>query len=66
MRQALIGIDVGATSIRVGAFDETAGLRALAVRPNARLPQDSARGWFVWDPARAYNELFALLEEVVA
>lgn len=63
-RQALIGIDVVATSIKVGAFDETGELLALAVRANGPVPQDGARGWFVWDSERLWTEVAGALREV--
>jgi len=63
-RQALIGIDVGATSIKVGAFDETGELLALAVRANRPVAQDAARGWFVWDSATLWTQVAEALREV--
>jgi sugar (pentulose or hexulose) kinase len=64
LRQALIGIDVGASSIKVGAFDETSELLALAVRTNGPVPQDGARGWFVWDSKRLWSDVAGALREV--
>jgi sugar (pentulose or hexulose) kinase len=64
LRQALIGIDVGATSIKVGAFDETGELLALAVRTNGPVPQDGARGWFVWDTERLWSDVAGALRGV--
>lgn len=64
LRQALIGIDVGASSIKVGAFDETSDLLALAVRANGPVPQDGARGWFVWDSERLWTDVAGALREV--
>jgi sugar (pentulose or hexulose) kinase len=65
-RQALIGIDVGATSIKAGAFDASGELLALATRPNGPVPQDPARGWFVWDAERLWADVAAALREVSA
>jgi sugar (pentulose or hexulose) kinase len=64
--QALIGIDIGATSIKVGAFDETGELLALATRANAPAPQDASRGWFIWDTERLWADVSSALGEVCA
>ena len=64
MQQSLIGVDIGATSIKVAAFDEVGGLIALAVRPNAPVPQDRSRGWFVWDTDRIWSDVASALRQV--
>jgi sugar (pentulose or hexulose) kinase len=66
MGAALIGIDVGATSIKAGAFDEGGELLALASRRNAPVPQDAARNWFVWDADKLWGDVAEATREVVA
>lgn len=60
---ALIGIDVGATSIKAGAFDETGELLALATRPNEPVP-DGPAGWYAWDVDRVWDAVAGAVREV--
>jgi xylulokinase len=65
MPGALIGVDVGATSIKAGAFDEAGNLLALAVRPNGPVPQPGGAGWFTWDADHLWDDVASAVREVV-
>jgi sugar (pentulose or hexulose) kinase len=65
MRGALIGIDIGATSIKAGAFDERGEPLVLASRSNGPVPQDGVPGWFVWDTDRLWANVASAVREVV-
>ncbi len=62
--EVLIGVDVGASSIKAGAFDPAGAPLALATRPNAPVPQPGGDGWFVWDAHALRDALGQVLREV--
>jgi xylulokinase len=62
--EILIGVDLGASSIKAGAFDPAGTALALASRPNGPVPQPGGAGWFVWDADALRHLLWDVLAEV--
>ena len=63
----LVGIDIGATGIKVGAFTPTGRLVAVAARPNAPRPQtthDPQPGWLIWDADDIWAKIGEAAREV--
>jgi sugar (pentulose or hexulose) kinase len=65
---ALIGVDVGATSIKVGAFTPAGRQLALATRANRPRSQTAgaALGWMIWDVGELWSNAASALRETVA
>ena len=64
--QLLLGIDVGATSIKAGLFATDGRLVALANRRNA--PEQDPHGqsgWMIWNPNTLWANVCACIKEVV-
>ena len=67
MPELLLGIDIGATGIKVGAFDLAGRLVASASRPNGPRPQPEGEpGWLIWDADEIWQKVCAGCREVVA
>jgi sugar (pentulose or hexulose) kinase len=66
LTEVLIGVDIGASSIKAGAFAPDGRSLALALRGNAPAAQDGHPEWFVWDAARLRAALEDALAEVAA
>ncbi len=62
--EVLIGVDVGASSIKAGAFHPEGTTLALASLPNRPVPQPGGDGWFVWDADALHGTLQDVLREV--
>jgi len=60
----LIGIDIGTSSTKVGAFDRRGNLLALERAPTPTV--DLGRGWAEHDPAALWSVTAALIQRVVA
>ena len=55
-KQVLLGIDVGATGIKAGVFDDTGVLLASAGRRNGPVQQPGGEpGWMIWDVERLWE-----------
>ena len=65
-RKVLIGVDIGATSIKVGAFSEHGRELIVVHRPNAPAPQRDFPGGIIWNLARMRRQAFDALREVVS
>ena len=65
-RKVLIGVDIGATSIKVGAFSEHGRELVVVHRPNAPVPQPDFPGGIIWNLARMRRQAFDALREVVS
>jgi xylulokinase len=65
---ALVGVDIGATSIKVGAFTPAGRQLALATRPNQPRPQvsGSSPSWRSWDAGELWSNVANALREVAA
>lgn len=67
MIQMLLGIDVGATSIKAGLFATDGRLIALAHRRNApEQDPDGQPGWMIWNPDTLWANVCACVSEVLA
>lgn len=54
----LLGIDIGATSVKVGAFTPEGTMTASASAPNAPSPQpNAAPEWRIWDMDRLWSAI---------
>lgn len=62
---ALIGIDVGATSIKAGAFDDRGRPLAIASRPNRPVRQNGQEEWRIWDARALRRSVADALREVI-
>jgi len=63
----ILGIDIGATSIKVGVFAQDGHLRALAQRRNAPEPDPTGEdGWLIWNPDRIWADVCDCIRECVA
>lgn len=62
----LIGVDIGASSIRAGAFGVDGRQLAGAARPNGPVAQPGGEGWFHWDAAALRQGCEEVLAEVTA
>lgn len=65
--KALLGIDVGATGIKAGLFDQSGNLLASAGRRNAPVEQPGGRpGWMIWDTERMWADVCSACREAIA
>ena len=64
-RGVLLGVDIGATSIKAGAFSESGVELVVAHRANSPIPQKGQPGGVIWDIARIRRKAFDALREVV-
>jgi sugar (pentulose or hexulose) kinase len=62
--EVLIGVDIGASSIKAGAYALDGKPLALASRPNGPVAQPGGDGWFVWDAVALRGALLDALREV--
>jgi sugar (pentulose or hexulose) kinase len=62
--EVLIGVDIGASSIRAGGFQPDGRQLALAVRVNAPTAQPGGEGWFMWDAPKLRASCEQVLREV--
>ncbi|MBI3910625.1 MAG: hypothetical protein HY320_06800 [Armatimonadetes bacterium] len=65
----LLGIDIGATGIKVGAFDPQGQLVAVAARSNGPRPQtthDPRPSWLIWDADEIWGKVCEACREVRA
>lgn len=61
----LVGIDIGATSIKAGAYDDRGACLARATRANLPVPQEDGVGWLTWDAPRIWRDVAEAVREVV-
>ena len=67
MKQALLGVDIGATGIKVGAFTTTGHMLACAGRRNGPVQQpDGDASWMMWDADDIWRKVTEACKEVVA
>jgi len=65
--RTLLGVDVGATGIKAGLFDEAGHLLASASRRNGPVQQPGGRpGWMIWDAAHMWDAVCSACSEVLA
>jgi len=64
--QGFLGIDVGATGIKAGIFDEAGRLLASAGRRNGPSEQAGHPGWMIWDTERMWSDVCAACREAIA
>lgn len=62
----LVGIDVGATSVKAGGHEDRGARLALATRSNVPVPQQGGVGWLAWDAARIWRDVAETVREVIA
>lgn len=65
-RKVLIGVDIGATSIKVGAFSDSGRELVVVHRSNGPVSQKDFPGGMVWDLARMRLQAFDAVREVVS
>lgn len=63
--EILLGLDIGGSSIKAGAFRADGETIAVASRPNSPIPQPDHAGWFIWDSVALRDACEALLRQVV-
>ncbi|MCC6798250.1 MAG: hypothetical protein IT366_24265 [Candidatus Hydrogenedentes bacterium] len=67
MNQLLLGVDVGATSIKAGLFSIDGRLVALASRRNTPEPDpDGSPGWMIWNPDILWLNVCTCIREVLS
>jgi len=65
--KALLGIDVGATGIKAGLFDESGRLIASGSRRNGPTQQPGGQpGWMIWDVDRIWGDVCLACQEAIA
>ena len=64
----LVGVDIGATSIKVGVFDDAGKPVAVATRSNRPHPQEpgGSRGSMIWDAEEIWRQVSDAMREVTA
>lgn len=64
----LVGVDIGATSIKAGVFDNAGGAIAVATRPNRPRPQHPGGrpAHMIWDVEEIWQHVTGCLREVTA
>jgi L-fuculokinase len=65
-QKVLLGVDIGATSIKAGAFTEQGRELVVVHRPNAPIAQPDFAGGIIWNLARMRRQAFDALREVVS
>ncbi len=64
--QVLMGIDLGATGIKAGAFSLDGRLIASASRRNGPVSQPGGGdGWLIWDADDIWNKVCRCIREVI-
>lgn len=62
--ELLLGLDIGASSIKAGAFGVDGEPVALASCPHAPAQQPEGQGWFIWDAGALLGTCRQLLREI--
>ena len=63
----LLGIDIGATSIKAGVFTPQGRLVGLAARPNGPKPEPGGQeGWLIWDAEEIWGKACACVRQAAA
>lgn len=64
----LVAVDIGATSTKVGCFDDAGNAVALVSRPNRPVPQQPGgqSTWMIWDAEAIWRHVSEAMREVAA